>query len=632
MAEHALVSLIFAFWGAHEPSCTIISISNYIFSGTARFLPHPVSLYRKSHPNGKKNWPPLFFFHCSCMEYGEKHVNLQSKKPILTNNSMKTLVITIISALGILTAKASTTSALLERLDSVLTASTAIEANKLKRIELLKSLSHTDNAPLFRLEKFKELTDEYYVYKFDSAMVYVDKGLALSEEVGNVYYTSYFTIKKAKLLAIGGLYSEATSLMDSLSTDSLNQETRFQYHAAYSIIYAYWADYCNDQIYRPRYRHMADHHLREAIRMIDPKMDEYHYFMGEYYVYVGNDSEKSRDHYLQTIEHLDEHSRVYAMASYAIANYYSAQGDSRQYEEYLIKACISDILCCTKENLALQDLALYLLKQGNENAERAQRYIHAALSDATFYNNRLRILEISQKLPIIVTTYQQTVTQQNQILRIALGCCLFLGVGMMVLLYFVFRQNKLLSKRRHELYQSNSQLTEANSQLNQANALLLDTNKRREGLAKLYIDLCAKYIDKLEQFQVMVQRKIKAKQVNELLSYASSSRLSKEDAATFMNRFDKAFLDLYPSFIQEFNTLLKDEEQLVIQRPGSLTTELRIFALIRLGVKESSEIASLLYYTPRTIYNYRSAFKNKAKDRNAFEEQVSQICTVITNS
>ena len=552
---------------------------------------------------------------------------------------MKTLVITIISALGILTAKASTTSALLERLDSVLTASTAIEANKLKRIELLKSLSHTDNAPLFRLEKFKELTDEYYVYKFDSAMVYVDKGLALSEEVGNVYYTSYFTIKKAKLLAIGGLYSEATSLMDSLSTDSLNQETRFQYHAAYSIIYAYWADYCNDQIYRPRYRHMADHHLREAIRMIDPKMDEYHYFMGEYYVYVGNDSEKSRDHYLQTIEHLDEHSRVYAMASYAIANYYSAQGDSRQYEEYLIKACISDILCCTKENLALQDLALYLLKQGNENAERAQRYIHAALSDATFYNNRLRILEISQKLPIIVTTYQQTVTQQNQILRIALGCCLFLGVGMMVLLYFVFRQNKLLSKRRHELYLSNSQLTEANSQLNQANAqlnqanaLLLDTNKRREGLAKLYIDLCAKYIDKLEQFQVMVQRKIKAKQVNELLSYASSSRVSKEDAATFMNRFDKAFLDLYPSFIQEFNTLLKDEEQLVIQRPGSLTTELRIFALIRLGVKESSEIASLLYYTPRTIYNYRSAFKNKAKDRNAFEEQVSQICTIITNS
>ena len=629
MAEHALVSLFFAFWRAHEPSFPAATVS---------FLELPDSFLilflfiAKSHPNGKKNWPPLFFFHCSCMEYGEKHVNLQSKKPILTNNSMKTLVITIISALGILTAKASTTSALLERLDSVLTASTAIEANKLKRIELLKSLSHTDNAPLFRLEKFKELTDEYYVYKFDSAMVYVDKGLALSEEVGNVYYTSYFTIKKAKLLAIGGLYSEATSLMDSLSTDSLNQETRFQYHAAYSIIYAYWADYCNDQIYRPRYRHMADHHLREAIRMIDPKMDEYHYFMGEYYVYVGNDSEKSHDHYLQTIEHLDEHSRVYAMASYAIANYYSAQGDSRQYEAYLIKACISDILCCTKENLALQDLALYLLKQGNENAERAQRYIHAALSDATFYNNRLRILEISQKLPIIVTTYQQTVTQQNQILRIALGCCLFLGVGMMVLLYFVFRQNKLLSKRRHELYQSNSQLTEANSQLNQANALLLDTNKRREGLAKLYIDLCAKYIDKLEQFQVMVQRKIKAKQVNELLSYASSSRVSKEDAATFMNRFDKAFLDLYPSFIQEFNTLLKDEEQLVIQRPGSLTTELRIFALIRLGVKESSEIASLLYYTPRTIYNYRSAFKNKAKDRNAFEEQVSQICTVITNS
>ena len=129
----------------------------------------------------------------------------------------------------------------------------------------------------------------------------------------------------------------------------------------------------------------------------------------------------------------------------------------------------------------------------------------------------------------------------------------------------------------------------------------------------------------------MVQRKIKANQINDLLNYISSSKVTQDDAGTFMKRFDEAFLNLYPSFVKEFNTLLKEDEQIVIKQPNTLTTELRIFALIRLGVKESSEIAALLYYTPRTIYNYRSAFKNKAIDRESFEERVCMLCTVIND-
>ena len=144
--------------------------------------------------------------------------------------------------------------------------------------------------------------------------------------------------------------------------------------------------------------------------------------------------------------------------------------------------------------------------------------------------------------------------------------------------------NKLLSKRRHELHVSNNMLTETNERLNRANEQLLDTNRKREGLAKLYIDLCAKYIDKMAKFQVMVQRKIKANQINELMSYVSSSRLNYEDADTFMKRFDEAFLNLYPSFVTEFNALLKDDEQVITQNPHSLTTELRIFALDRKSV------------------------------------------------
>lgn len=523
-------------------------------------------------------------------------------------------------------------AALLQKLDSVIEASETIVAEKNKKIATLKQMAAKENNTALLLERYRELSEEYYVFKFDSAKVYVEKGLALAKKVQNSRYIVTNTIMKAKLLSIGGLYSEAINTLNTIEQDSLGeQDMIFDYNIAYSTIYSYWADYCNDDTYSPIYRERSNAYLKTAIVNIDKNNAAYDYYMGEYHVYIDKDDDKALKHYFRTLEKNGMTSRVFAMASFAIANNYSAHENMEKYEEYLIKASICDILCCTKENLAIQDLAMHLFKQDNENIERARVYINTAMDDAKSYNNRLRILEISQKLPIIVSTYHKRLTTQNSTLMYAVGGISLLVVTMIVLLYFFVRQNKLLSKRRHELHVSNNMLTETNERLNRANELLLDTNRKREGLAKLYIDLCAKYIDKMAKFQIMVQRKIKANQINELMSYVSSSRLNYEDADTFMKRFDEAFLNLYPSFVTEFNALLKEDEQVITKNPHSLTTELRIFALIRLGVKESSEIAALLYYTPRTIYNYRSAFKNKALDRESFEERVCMLCTIINN-
>ena len=523
-------------------------------------------------------------------------------------------------------------SALLQKLDSVIEASETIVAEKNKKIAMLKQMAAKENNTALLLERYRELSEEYYVFKFDSAKVYVEKGLALAKKVQNNRYIVTNTIMKAKLLSIGGLYSEAINTLNTIEQDSLGEQNMtFDYNIAYSTIYSYWADYCNDDTYSPIYRERSNAYLKTAIANIDKNNAAYDYYMGEYHVYIDKDDDKALKHYFRTLEKNGMTSRVFAMASFAIANNYSAHENMEKYEEYLIKASICDILCCTKENLAIQDLAMHLFKQDNENIERARVYINTAMDDAKSYNNRLRILEISQKLPIIVSTYHKRLTTQNSTLMYAVWGISLLVVTMIVLLYFFVRQNKLLSKRRHELHVSNNMLTETNERLNRANEQLLDTNRKREGLAKLYIDLCAKYIDKMAKFQVMVQRKIKANQINELMSYVSSSRLNYEDADTFMKRFDEAFLNLYPSFVTEFNALLKEDEQVITKNPHSLTTELRIFALIRLGVKESSEIAALLYYTPRTIYNYRSAFKNKALDRESFEERVCMLCTIINN-
>lgn len=523
-------------------------------------------------------------------------------------------------------------AALLQKLDRVIEESETIVAEKNKKIATLKQMAAKENNTALLLEIYHELSEEYYVFKFDSAKVYVEKGLALAKKVQNSRYIVTNTIMKAKLLSIGGLYSEAINTLNTIEQDSLGEQNMiFDYNIAYSTIYSYWADYCNDDTYSPIYRERSNAYLKNAIANIDKNNAAYDYYMGEYYVYIDKDDDKALEHYFRALEKNGMTSRVYAMASFAIANNYSAHENMEKYEEYLIKASICDILCCTKENLAIQDLAMHLFKQDNENIERARVYINTAMDDAKSYNNRLRILEISQKLPIIVSTYHKRLTTQNSTLMYAVWGISLLVVTMLVLLYFFVRQNKLLSKRRHELHVSNNMLTETNERLNRANEQLLDTNRKREGLAKLYIDLCAKYIDKMAKFQVMVQRKIKANQINELMSYMSSSRLNYEDADTFMKRFDEAFLNLYPSFVTEFNTLLKEDEQVITKNPHSLTTELRIFALIRLGVKESSEIAALLYYTPRTIYNYRSAFKNKALDRESFEERVCMLCTIINN-
>ena len=524
---------------------------------------------------------------------------------------------------------ADTNGKLIQRIDSIIDNITQIYGKKQARIDFYKSMAHKSQKPETLLSAYDKLYDEYFVFQFDSAMVYADKAITLADRIGDKFHHDKCRIEKASLLGVGGLYGEAVALLDEIDSTHLDNKLRFDYTIAYYFVYTYWADYCHDYYYSPRYHERANNYLKQAVTMLRPSDSYYNFFWGEYYIYVERNDKRALEHYFKTLSTAPVESRWYAMASYAIANNYSANNNNNKYEEYMLRACISDLLNCTRENLAMQDLAMYLFKKGDDNILLAERYINFAMDDAKNYNNRLRIIEISQKLPVIVSTYREKLSSQNNIMRFALFGVSILFAFVVVLLYFYSRQNQLLARQRHELSESNNLLSSLNDKLNTLNSRLLDTNSRRERLAKLYIDLCAKYIDRLSKFETLVKRKIKVGQVNDLLNTASSSRLSEEDAATFMNSFDTAFLDLYPSFVDEFNALLRTDEQIVPPHKGRLTTELRIYALIRLGVKESSEIAALLFYTPRTIYNYRSTIKSRAINRETFECDVEQLCRVI---
>ena len=533
----------------------------------------------------------------------------------------------------------SKTQQLRQKLDSLLEQRKALIDNKNKDINRLKKNLTTSENTLKRLQTYEQLFEEYYVFQFDSAMTYLNKGIKLAKETQNTYYYNSNTISKAELLSIGGLYNEAIHEIEQVDTTVLDKAQHFEYYFSLFRIHTYWADFCNDKTYTPTHRLKAQEYLKKAMPFCDETDKTYEYYLGEYAVFVLNNPQAARSHYIKAIKQLPQNSRFYAMSCFALSGSYGNEGNTEKQEEFLLLSSIADIENCTMENFALQNLAMYIFEHNKDELDLAQQYIQTALEDAHFYNNRLRIIEISSKLPVIVSSYQQTLNQRNKVQMTAIIVISLLLLFLLSAVFYIVKQTKRLSLQQQELQKNNNQLSELNrqqkelnTQLHGLNALLVDTNRKRERLAKLYIDLCAKYIARLKKQQTLVKRKIKANQTTELLSQLSSERLSEEDAATFLSRFDKAFLDLYPDFTEELNSLLLPEGQIQNKNTDELTTEQRIMALIRLGVKESAEIADLLFYSPQTIYNYRSVLKGKAINKETFEEEVMKLCRVIGKS
>ena len=533
----------------------------------------------------------------------------------------------------------SKTQQLRQKLDNLLEQRDTLIDNKNKDINRLKKHLATSENALKRLQTYEQLFEEYYVFQFDSAMTYLNKGIKLALETQNTYYYNSNVIRKAELLSIGGLYSEAVQEIEQVDTTALDKAQRFEYYFSLFRIHTYWADFCNDKTYTPIHRSKAKNYLKKAMPFCDETDKSYEYYRGEYCVFVQNNPLSARSHYIKAIKQLPPTSRFYAMSCFALSGSYGNEGNTNKQEEFLLLSSIADVENCTMENFALQNLAMYIFEHNKDDLDYAQRYIQTALEDAHFYNNRLRIIEISSKLPVIVSSYQQTLNQRNKVQMTAIIVISLLLLFLLFAVFYIVKQTKRLSLQQQELQNNNNQLSELNTQqkelntqLHDLNAVLVDTNRKRERLAKLYIDLCAKYIARLKKQQTLVKRKIKANQTSELLSQLSSERLSEEDAATFLSRFDKAFLDLYPGFTEKLNNLLVPEGRIQNKSTDELTTEQRIMALIRLGVKESAEIADLLFYSPQTIYNYRSVLKGKAINKENFEEEVMKLCRVIGKS
>lgn len=520
------------------------------------------------------------------------------------------------------TANADNEQQLLKLLDSYIDKRNTYSEIKEEKIKKLKLKLRTADNKSSRLSLLNTIYHEYYTYSYDSAMVYANRGLALVQSVNNDYYTTLNRINRAAVLSTGGFYSQAETLLNEIGENNVPHQLKQYYYYTTTWLYSYWEAFCDKSEFKDYYRQKKLQFLRLTVNTTPNNYVDLHAYLSGELAFLENPLSKTVLRYYTTaLNNSPVNSRVHASAAYCIARYYQEMGDMQRYEQYIVEAAISDIVCPLKENLALQEFSTYLYTKDAKYADRAARYIYCSMEDAKFYNNRLRMLEISNILPIIATANQEALTHKERIVRGVLAVVSFLSLVLFAMAIFGYKQNKWLARSRREVRSQNRQLTELNEKL-------IATNHRRETYMRLFMDISAVYIRKLIEYRKLVSRKIKANQAADLLKTINSYKLAEEEATTFYTRFDRAFIELYPGFVDELNSLLLPESKIAQPSPNSLTTEVRIYALMRLGVTDSQEIATLLFYSTQTIYNYKSSMRARAINRDTFDDDINRLCHV----
>lgn len=512
---------------------------------------------------------------------------------------------------------------LLHRLDQYIARRDEFSSKKEKKLIRMKKKLNLTSGKRERLSLYNQIYREYYTYRYDSAMVYAKRGLQLAEQLHDDYYINLNKINRAAVLSTGGFYSQAEDLLLSLKPEDISPKLMQYYYYTLTWVYNYWGAFCERSEFKEEMQNKKRLYLAKTLEYMGNKQSAlYYYLSGELEYLQHRTDKKVLGWYQKALAASPVDSRVHASAAYCIARYYQDNEQMDIYEKYLVQAAISDQVCPLKENLALQELSTYLYNKDAKYAKRVSKYIYCSMEDAQFYNNRLRMVEISRILPLITETNHQREIRQNRIITISLVVVSIVSLGFLAMMFFVFRINKRLAKSRREVRSQNMLLEELNQKL-------LNTNKRRETYMRLFMDISAVYIKKLDDYRKLVSRKIKAKQTADLLTAINSYKLAEEEASSFYIRFDKAFMDLYPNFVDEFNQLLLPEKQIVLPAPNSLTKELRIYALMRLGITDGQELATLLFYSTQTIYNYKTSIRKRAKDLTTFDAAINQLCNVI---
>ncbi|MBD3581723.1 DUF6377 domain-containing protein [Flavobacterium selenitireducens] len=509
-----------------------------------------------------------------------------------------------------------------DELDQAIARKEVYDKAKRKRISDLRR-------QMGQLQEFyynKAMYEEYRKFRLDSAIHYIRRNLELAREKNSKDFSDASTIQLANLYSSSGKYRESEVLLKSIHPKKISPEFLPDYYEAYSQFWEHYAAHS----YEASYVKNIEIYRDSLLSVLDRQSLKYRINLAQKNIYL-----KHYDLARQTLEPLfkgvHKNSPDYAMVSYLLGTIFWELGDRELGNRYYAMSATADVKSAVKDNASVQTLALIYYEKGDLN--RAYRYTKSAIDDAVFCNAKFRTIIITEFYSIINTAYQEKEARRNKELTTYLIMISVLSVLLIVAVGYVYVQIRKLSKIRSKLAASGQKLTDLNSDISSTNEELQlrnlelsEANHVKEAYIAQFFDMCSTYIDKLESYRKMLNKKATAKQFDDLLNVLKSNTLVENELDELYRNFDSIFLNLYPTFVEEFNNLLIADEYISLKPGELLNTELRIFALIRLGITDSVKIAAFLRYSLSTIYNYRTRARNKAVvSRDAFEAMVMII-------
>ena len=472
----------------------------------------------------------------------------------------------------------------------------------------------------------KTLYAEYQKLNTDSAIQYVKKNLNIAEELQNKELFHLAQLQLVTLFSSSGKYRESEAILKSINKKNLESSLLPNYYISYREFFEHYAA----NSYSLEYRKQIGKYRDSLLTVLNPNSLEYQINRIQQDI-LNKKFDNTKKQLLALLEKTKEENPQYAMITYLLGKIAEATNDLESRKKYYALSATSDIKNANKDNASLQELALVFYEIGD--VDMAYKLTQSAIEDALYCNVQFRTLLMSEVYSIINTVYQEREAQRKSELQIYLLCISLLSLFLLVAIIYVYKQMKKVSRIRSELYETsqklvelNKDITQTNNQLQESNLQLSESNLVKEEYIAHFFSLCSAYINKLENYRIILNKKATAKQFDEIYKILKSTTLVDNELEELYKNFDIIFLNLYPTFVKDFNALLIPEEQIVLKQNEILNTELRIFALIRLGITDSVKIAAFLRYSLSTIYNYRTRARNKAAvSRNDFEEMVMKI-------
>lgn len=504
-----------------------------------------------------------------------------------------------------------------------------MEQKELKLVELKRQL-HRQIPDEERFAILGTLLDEYRSFNTDSALHMAEEREQIAIRLGNREYIDNARMNKADVLGMTGMYKEVMDLMRNIHIDRLPVDIHPYYYHIYRTVYGLMADYAVTAYEKKLYTELTDKY-RDSLLLVNKDNLLIHTLIQSDQYNVRNEYDKAIRLLTDYLALQKDYEHDVAICAYTLSESYRLKGDKEKEKEYLIVSAMADMKTAVREYISLRKLAVLLYQEGD--IERAYSYVKICMEDAAACNARLRKLEILEIFPIINDAYQQKTEKQQEQMKWALVSISLLSLFLLLAIFYVYKQMKKVAAARREVIDANKRLKELNDELHLSNAQLKEANHSiaensylKEEYIGRYMDQCSVYLEKMDNYRRSLGKIAATGNVEELYKNIKSSKFIEGELKEFYTNFDNTFLQLFPTFVEDFNALLADDEQISLKAGERMNTELRIFALIRLGITDSVKIAQFLRYSVTTIYNYRTKVRNKAAgDCDLLEQEVMTI-------